>query len=141
MGQEVLWAPLLRWEGGRRGPVSGPPAAPSSEAQACSGDRPCFSLRKSQVSPQRSVILDLVAPPGWFSAALESTAGPAPLFLPPRCQEEGCAAPSAVGGGTEDLALPGVELGCAAFKRGDPNTRLNPSLRFCTCNMEIMIPF
>lgn len=127
--------------GGRGGPVSGPPAAPSSEARACSGDPSCISLRKSQVSPQPRVILDLVAPPGWFPAALESTAGPPPLFLPPRCWEEGCAAPSTVGGGTGDWALPGVDLGHAAFERGDPNTRLNPSLRFCTCNMEIMMPF
>lgn len=29
----------------------------------------------------------------------------------------------------------------AAFERGDPNTRLNPSLRFRTCNREITIPF
>lgn len=50
-------------------------------------------------------------------------------------------APSTVGGGTEDWALPGVDLGHAAFERGDPNTRLNPSLRFRTCNMEITIPF
>lgn len=74
--------------GGRGGPVSGPPAAPSSEAQACSRDPACFSLRKSQVSPYPRVILDLVAPRGWFSAALESPADPAPLFLPPRCWEE-----------------------------------------------------
>lgn len=81
---------------------------------------------------------------GWFSTAPGSRAGGRLLIVtrvaipPPGGPGRAMWAP--VRRSTEDVALQGVNLSPTALELEDHDTQFNPSLHFCTCKTEIIIP-